>query len=318
MKRLIYKLLLFLLPLALLVGFMEKGLAGIPNSYSVKKKNFERDAADIELLILGSSHAYFDIDPDLLSCKAFNMANASQSIYYDAGIVRRYLPEMKHLRMALFTLSYFSFGFQLAESREDWRCFYYERYYDIPREEKRQRDFLELRKYSLMALYGGKESFNYMRKGFRVNLAEHVRPNGWYASTIPLGPINAETGRKRVQSYHADMHMDNYPRNYQRLDDLFRTLRQRGIEPVIITPPVYETCFECLDPAGVRKMEEAINSLCAGHKVRYFNYLKDGRFVLADFSDNDHLNPQGAAKFTRILDADVLGSRAADIGKTER
>ncbi len=318
MKRLIYKLFLFLLPLALLVLSMERGLAGIPNSYSVKKKNFEREASDIELLILGSSHAYFDIDPGLLSCKAFNMANASQSIYYDAGIVRKYLPEMKHLRVVLFTLSYFSFGFQLAESREDWRCFYYERYYDIPRGEKRQKDLLELRKYSLMALYGGKESFNYMRKGFRVNLAEHVQPNGWYASTVPLGPINAETGRKRVESYHADMRMDNYPTNYQRLDDLFRLLQQRRIEPVIITPPVYETCYECLDPAGVRKMEEAINSLCARYKVRHFNYLKDRRFVLTDFSDNDHLNPQGAAKFTRILNADVLRRRASDMDKTGR
>ncbi len=318
MKRLIYKLMLFLLPLALLVLFMENGLAGIPNSYSVKKKNLERELSDVQLILVGSSHAYFDIDPDLLSCKAYNMANVSQSLYYDTEIVRKYLPEMKNLRMVVFSITYFSFGFKLADSQEDWRGFYYERYYDIPREARRNGDFLELRDYSLMALYGGKDSFKYMRKGFRVNLAEHVQPNGWYASTVPLGLINYETGRLRVQNFHSNMHADYVGANYDRVDKLFALLRQKGIEPVIITPPLYKTCYDYLDPAGVRKMEELIHPLCARYKVRYFNYLKDGRFVLDDFSDNDHLNPQGAAKFTSILNADILGNRAPGNGQTNR
>jgi hypothetical protein len=302
---------MFLLPLAVLVLWMEAGLAGIPNSYSFKKKNLEKKLPDIELLIVGSSHAYFDIDPAWFRGNAYNMANASQSLYYDAKIIEKYLPEMKRLKKVLFAVTYFSFGFHLADSREDWRCFYYERYYGIPPGEKGGTGFLDLRKYSLTALYGGKESFKYMLKGFKVNLAEHVQPNGWYASTIPMGPINAEAGRKRVLSYNADMQMENYDRNYQRLDELFRLLRQKGIEPVIITPPVYRTCRDNLDPARVRKMEELIHSLCSRYKAHYFNYLADNRFILADFSDNDHLNPQGAEKFTRILNEEIPESQAA-------
>ena len=311
MKLFIYKLIMFLLPLAALVLWIEAGLAGIPNSYSLKKQNLGKDLPDIEMLIVGSSHAYFDIDPALLRCKAYNMGNASQSLYYDTKIVEKFLPEMKHLKKVIFTVTYFSFGFQLAGSREDWRCYYYERFYGIPPGERKRTTFLDLRKYSLMALYGGKESFNYMLKGFKVNLAEHVQPNGWYASTNPLGPINAEAGRKRVLSYNSDMQADNYNRNYQRLDDVFRLLRQKGVEPVIITPPIYHTCYDNLDPAKLRKMEELIHALCSRYQVHYFNYLEDKRFILADFSDNDHLNPQGAKKFTGILNEDILGHRAA-------
>jgi hypothetical protein len=309
---------LFLLPLALLVLWLEAGLSGIPNSYSLKKKNLEKQLPDIELLIVGSSHAYFDIDPAQFRCKAYNMANASQSLYYDAKIVEKYLPGMKRLKKVFFTVTYFSFGSQLADSQEDWRCFYYERYYGIPRGEKGERDFLDLRKYSLTALFGGKESFRYMLKGFRVDLAEQVQSNGWYASTAPMGPINAEAGRKRVQIYHNNMHNDNYDRNYRSIDDLFRLLRQKGIGLVIITPPVYHTCYDNLDPARLRQMEELIRSLCNRYGAHYFNYLTDKRFILADFADNDHLNSIGAEKFTGILNTDILGSRETDIDKAGR
>jgi hypothetical protein len=40
--------------------------------------------------------------------------------------------------------------------------------------------------------------------------------------------------------------------------------------------------------------------------VRYTEFLEDGRFERADFYNDDHLNEDGAAKFTKILDAEVL------------
>jgi len=313
MKLFIKKFVLFILPLAVLVLYLEVNLAGIPNSYNLKKENFEKQLSDIELLVVGSSHAYFGIDPALFSCKAYNMANVSQSFSYDARILEKYLPEMKRLKVVLVIVSYFSFGGQLADGPEYWRCYFYDRYFNIPPDEKGQSTFLDLRKYSLIALYGGKDSFKYLLKGFKVNLADHLQPNGWYASTIPLGPINDEAGKKRVQILHATTSVDNYDRNFKRLDDLFSLLRRRGIEPVIITTPVYHTCYDNLDPARIRKMEELIQSLCTRYQVHYFNYLTDKRFVIEDYADNDHLNAQGAEKFSKILDKDILGNRPGRI-----
>jgi len=54
------------------------------------------------------------------------------------------------------------------------------------------------------------------------------------------------------------------------------------------------------------RMQRAIADLCAAHRVRYFNYFEDPRFVVSDFQNSDHLNEQGAIKFTRIVDSDIV------------
>jgi hypothetical protein len=37
------------------------------------------------------------------------------------------------------------------------------------------------------------------------------------------------------------------------------------------------------------------------YHVAYFNFLRDSRFVTADFYVSDHLNARGAEKFSKIL-----------------
>ena len=310
MKVFIFKSVIFTFPLLLLVAYLEIRLAGIPNSYNVKKKYFTEGMPEIELLIVGNSHAYFGINPELFARKTYNMANASQTFYYDAGIISNNLGNMKSLMTVIIPVSYFSFGDQLADSPEEWRCFFYERYYNIPPGEKRQSSFLDLRKYSLIALYGGVESFRYMLKGFKVNLADHVQQNGWNSGKVAMNPINPEGGRRRVLAHHANMAEANYDRNIRRLDDLFALLRQNRIEPVMVTTPVYHTYYDNLDPARVRKMEESIQLLSSKYHVRYYNYLKDKRFSIEDFSDNDHLGVKGAAKFSKILNENIFGAGA--------
>lgn len=39
--------------------------------------------------------------------------------------------------------------------------------------------------------------------------------------------------------------------------------------------------------------------------VVYLNHMNDKRFSDSDFSDTDHLNPQGARKLTEILNEEL-------------
>jgi len=91
------------------------------------------------------------------------------------------------------------------------------------------------------------------------------------------------------------------------LDHLLSELTARGITPVIMTLPVLPSYAQ---PAKATeswaRMQRAIADLCAAHRVRYFNYFEDPRFVVSDFQNSDHLNEQGAIKFTRIVDSDIV------------
>ena len=51
----------------------------------------------------------------------------------------------------------------------------------------------------------------------------------------------------------------------------------------------------------LRNMED-IRSICETHNIPYWPYNDDERFTREDFFNPDHLNKQGAAKFSRLLD----------------
>ena len=55
----------------------------VDNPYKFKHEWMSRNAGDVEILVLGSSHTYYGINPALFDSKAFNLANVSQIFHYD-------------------------------------------------------------------------------------------------------------------------------------------------------------------------------------------------------------------------------------------
>ena len=52
--------------------------------------------------------------------------------------------------------------------------------------------------------------------------------------------------------------------------------------------------------------EQKLEEIQKKYGIEYYNYLKHSRFVKEDFKDNDHLNPKGAEKFSKIVDMEIL------------
>ena len=61
-----------------MVGF-EFLVRHIPNDYNSKIKYLQEHSSEIEILALGSSHAYFGVNPDFLSSKCFNLSHIAQT-----------------------------------------------------------------------------------------------------------------------------------------------------------------------------------------------------------------------------------------------
>ena len=60
--------------LAVVIAFipMEILLENIPNDYSFKKEYLDENSDSIEILVLGSSHSYYGINPIYFHLRAFN------------------------------------------------------------------------------------------------------------------------------------------------------------------------------------------------------------------------------------------------------
>jgi len=294
----------FALPIILILGYTEYKLRGVPNSYSTKRKHLERQLDSIEVLVLGSSQMADALNPALFRQHGFNLCNIAQPLYHDIQLARRYIPRMPRLRCVIFSLSYFSFGYNLEDTGESWRDYYYYHFWDIKANDVK---WYDSRTVSYIALYQPKRVLRYAARGFTVNEVEGMQPNGWNrAEKTHYELINDSLGHERVRTHDVLMKQSRVDENFRSLAGLVGDLRNQGIFTIFVTPPVYTTYSKFMNPATVALNRRLIDSLCTMYGCPYVDLSTDQRFVITDFQDNDHLNEAGAEKVSRILNNETL------------
>src|SRR5271157_1481724 len=105
MSKFISGVLMFLAPLFLLGVSMEILLRNIPNDYTYKKGYLDERSDNIEVLFLGSSHAFFDINPVYIKSNSFNASYVSQPLDYDYEILKKYDGHWSRLRTIVIPIS---------------------------------------------------------------------------------------------------------------------------------------------------------------------------------------------------------------------
>jgi hypothetical protein len=309
MRKLWLKILLVIGPLVLCLLLFEIGLSRVENSYTFKKRLLRDQAPSIQVLVLGSSHAYYGINPEYFSLKGFNLANVSQPLRYDYELLKRYAPLCPDLKLVIMAISDFSLGYNLADSGEYWREFFYARTYRIPVE--RLSMMFDARNYLLFALYGRKESFSYLKMRFKVSLTSNITESGSFAATPPdpaqAGQIFSDESARKEVVIHGSVYFErNVPANRRFLENAIRLCRDRGLTPVLLTTPVFQNYQHFLDPSVWLEVQGVVNDLCTQYGIAYHNFMSDPRFEAADFVDPDHLNSTGARKLSGIINDEIL------------
>ncbi len=304
MRSLILKLVIFLVPIALCMGYLEFRLARAPNSYSLSKTQFEANSATIEVLVMGSSHSVYGINPRFFEVKGFNLSSVDQDIYYDAKLLADHVPALKKLKLVILPISYFSFEFFLGASIEEWRQILYARTWNIPFHNPLP--VFDGKQYSYFALYGRDQVRKWLADDFSVETA--IDSNGWWTSNdvADANAVSTISGKARVEFHHSGMHPEFIAENIALLEGALQLLKSRGIQVVFLTTPVAKTYSDNIDPARYQRMQNHLRALSAKYDVPYFNYFYDARFDQIDFSDNDHLNSTGAEKFSKIINTEII------------
>jgi hypothetical protein len=304
LKRFFQRGLLFALPFLVVLGYTEYKLRAIPNSYNMKRVYLERRLDSIEVLVLGSSQTYDGLNPDLFCCRGFNLGDVGQTLFYDVRLASRYIPRMPRLRCVVIPLSYFSFGYNLEDTGESWRDYYYYHFWDIKASDIK---WYDSRSVSFIALYTPKTVLRFAARGFAVNEAAGMQSNGWHRlEETSYESISDSLGHERVKIHDILNKPSRFEGNLRDIAGFLGELKKRGIATAIITPPVYSTYAKHTNPATLAFNRHLIDSLCATYGCVYADFFTDQRFVISDFNDNDHLNVAGAEKFSRILNDEVL------------
>lgn len=295
MKQFTYKLILALVPIIAIATLLEIALRKIPNDYSYKNDFLQNRSQDIEVLILGNSHAYYGIDPSYFSLPAFNASHVSQSVDLDKQLLELYLDKSKNLKQVIVTTDYLTLFFRMSLSPESWRTKNYAIYYGLPVATKPEQ-YTELFSLSLKT--------NLARVcGFYFGTEEYITCNqSGYSPNAHMQLKDIAKAGKNAAIRHTVQDTLLFQKNLAVIESMIEKCNKRNIQVLCITCPASSYYQDNIDPLQLQKTEQTMYLLAKKYKnCTYQNYWHSSLFTDDDFADGDHLNPQGAQKLSESL-----------------
>ena len=295
MKRFYIKTFFFILPIIIFAIPFEFAVKNIPNDYSYKKAYLNQNSSEIETLILGSSHAYYGLDPVYFDSKTFNAAYVSQTLDYDNEIFERYKGQMVQLKSVIVVISYFSMFDVLHEGRgEGWRIKYYLRYCDIGT--GGLLDKIEIFGRKLYINMGRFVKYYLLRKS-TITTTEL----GWGTSYKSENAMDLDETGKETAIRHTfnKINLENTKNIESILDSMIAFCKTKNIHVALLTLPAYKSYRDNLNNEQLKLTLDFANNIAQRHQnCTYINMLADSYFTYEDFYDGDHLNEIGAKKLS--------------------
>lgn len=295
MKKFLITLLAFFIPVLCVLAGLEYLVRKVPNEYQYKAEWMEKNADRVETLILGTSHAFYGINPSYLGPNAFSLAASAQSLQYDEFLFFKYAPKCKNLKTVILPISYFTlFSGDMEDDSEWWRAINYKVYMDCP-------------------YHSSFSKYNFFisnSEPFRAKLTKIIKGNTiiecdslgfgypiYRKSTPTLDEASVATWVK----HHTAKDFSCVEKNKRHIFKIVEYCKTNHIRLVIVTTPTWKTYYERLNPPQLDVMKEYISQLTSQNNAIYLNYMQDVRFIATDFTDCNHMSCDGAVKLSNII-----------------
>jgi len=298
MKRFVTSFIVFILPFLVLGIVAELLLQKIPNDYRYKSQYLDKHAKDLQVLVVGSSHAAYGIDPAYFHLRGFNACYGSQTYDLDMAILKKYDAHLDNLKYIIVPVDYPSLYSRLQDGIEGWRIKNYEIYYGL----NPNNNFLPT--YEMLTT---KTALNLYRiyiyyVGHVANLT--CSPLGWGTDYNATDHTEMIISGRAAAKRHTVTDTKYLSSSTQLLKDMVALAAAHHARVIFVTMPAYNSYTKYLDPRQLNEMVNTVNSIVANApNALYCNMLIDSSFTIDDFHDADHMNRTGAEKMSKKLDS---------------
>jgi len=268
----------------------------VPNPYKMKEQWMEKNAAEAKVMILGSSHAFYGVNPVYFDSLAFNLAYVSQGLEYDDYLLNRYLSKTPKLRAVFVSISAFSLFENLEHHAEWFRITNYQLYMGCEKY-----GFLSKYHFEMAHFWGATAKIKayYLKRENTVNCSD--LGYGIDYTLKNKNQKNWDNGSSRVKE-HNYTDWRYLPGNAKYLENIADLCKWNHVKLIFFTTPARPSYYNNLYKNQIDCTYKVIHDLMKTHKnIVYLNFLKDSTFVSDDFYDQDHLSEVGAEKLTKIL-----------------
>lgn len=245
-----------------------------------KRDTVLRHKDSCEIIVLGSSHVAYGINPAFIGPNCYNLGSNSQDLYTARQLLEYLRPQLPKLKKVILCIDVFSRGWCLDRTSAEHICAAYTYLYGI--------------NYQLF-----NDRHNYLKKCKALDnepLLTVANINGY------LNPpkLNfTDTAESRVK-----LHLKSHNRECSQYAHIENIVKNKDLcsrlQIILLLPPLRRDYQELLPP---NLLANDIRPLIADSTVRVLDFSSDSDFMFDDFYDFDHLNPRGAEKLSKKLKA---------------
>lgn len=296
MVTLFRRLCYFFLPLLGLLAYLEY-YSRANNSLVYKIKYLNENHDSIECLIMGASHNWRSINPELLSVNTATIANAGSAINIDFLLFDRYINELPNLKAIVFPASLYSFEDVRDENWEKNHLMHF--YYGINNYKGRisfNQKFLIAANFKIYVqkYLASTHKFNKYGYMYRERTILKVNEQG--------SLIQDEKVKLRLENHQKKGNRENYLKNTARLNEIIQQCLERNIKVVLLSPPKLAP-YNNQKTISRSRREQFFEQYQNNPNVFIWNEERTFENRPELFFDLNHMNNAGANEFSPRFDS---------------
>jgi len=311
MKPFIKKTLFLLIPIILAIFAMDIWLRNMNTLYKEKYSGAIKAKDSIEILILGNSHSNYGVDPTEFSMYAYNIANVSQSLYFDIRITESLSGSLPKLKYVFISIDFHSLYFSSQGLYDYWSYYgngikykdksylaceispFFFGYTPIVAKAKLKR--------KLLYLFSGKKNIINFEVETGVNITDTIK-HGFISFEKPDYSLhNISEYQKTATRFNNTVKSKEHKEVFEDLSGFIERLKQKKICPILFSPATYSEYNDLLDKNTIKQNHDYIEILKKKFGIEYWQFYNDPDFVKEDFYNCDHLNKKGAKKLAKKM-----------------
>ncbi len=296
--------LVFFTPVVIAYFILEMLVLNIPINYKVFGNYLNAHSQEIEVMGLGSSQMKCGFNPAFSDGIAINLSSTSQHHNEDFHILKGTKDRLPKLKYVLMEVSYNHLELP-HHSSDYWKNTIYLNYYGVNAFERTTWYKDRLVYLSNAPFYSYKLMEYYVYGSSTVKLNEYgFDTNNYNGDFKKLGYDESKIAVNKFKIITRE-DLDIFKKNTAFLFEMLDYAKAENLKVVVCALPLYKTYLKERNPNIVRRRDSVLRVI----KNKYNNVILLNEeadtlnFTVNDFLNENHLNPDGAKKFTALVNS---------------
>ena len=294
----------FFAPVIIVYCVLEILALQLPINYKIVGEYLDSHSDKIMLIGLGSSQVKCGFNPALSNVSSINLASSSQHHKEDFLILKGTIDRLPNLKYVLFEVSYMHLELPY-HSKDYWKNNIYLKYYGVNTFERNTyfKDRLVYLSYPRFFSSKLKDYYLLSNKTNKSELNEYGFDTNNYYGTFQKLHYDPDQIKNQFFKIYTRENLDIFKTNTAYLYKMLDYMQAKKLKVIIGTMPLYKNYIKRRNPNVVRRRDSVLSVILKKYNnVVLLNKETDTvHFKIKDFLNENHLNPDGAKKFTALV-----------------